>query len=59
MPRSVAKRNIKPVSPKGSQPRILTGRTVADAGGLKTDSLEKNLVLGRTEGKRRKEQSRG
>ena len=59
MPCTVAKRNIKPVKPKGSQPRILIGRTVADAGALKTDSLEKNLVLGRIEGKRRKEQSGG
>ena len=42
-------KEIKPVNPKGNQPWILTGR--ADA---KADSLEKTLMLGKIEGKRRR-----
>ena len=54
-------RKIKPVNPKGNQPWIFIGRTDAEAkapinfGHLmwRADSLEKTLILGKTEGKRR------
>ena len=52
---------MKPVNPKGNQSLIFTGRTDAEAeapvsGGLTQtgDSLEKTLLLGKTEGRRRK-----
>ena len=52
---------IKPVNPKGNQAWIFTGRTDAEAeapifGHLmqKADSLEKTLMLGKTEGNRRR-----
>ena len=50
---------IKPVHPKGNQPWIFTGRTDAEApifGHLmqRTDSLEKILMLGRIESRRRR-----
>ena len=51
-------REIKPVSPKGNQSCIFIGRTDAEAEapvlwphGTKTDSLEKNLMLAKIEGK--------
>ena len=51
---------IKPVNPKGNQPLIVIGRTNAEAEGPilwpldeRVNSLEKNLMLGKTEGKRR------
>ena len=54
---------IQPVHPKGNQSWIFTGRTDAEAenpifGHLKrrTDSLEKTLMLGKTEGRRRGQQ---
>ena len=47
---------IKPVNPKGNQPRIFTGRTDAEAPILWP--LEKTLILGKTEGKRRRGQQR-
>ena len=53
-------KEIKPVNPKGNQPWIFIGRTDAEAklqyvGHLiwKTDSLEKTLMLGKLEGRRR------
>ena len=42
-------KEIKPVNPKGNQPWIFTRRT---------DSLEKTLMLGKTEGKKRRGQHR-
>ena len=55
------RKEIQPVHPKGNQPRIFIGRTNAEAeapvlcGHLmgRTDSLEKSLMLGKTEGGRR------
>ena len=51
---------IKPVNPKGNQPLIVIGRTNAEAEGPilwpldeRVNSLEKTLMLGKTEGKRR------
>ena len=53
-------KGIKPVNPKGNQSRIFIGRTDAEAkaqylGHLmrRTDSLEKTLMLGKIEGRRR------
>ena len=54
-------KEIKPVNPKGNQSRTVIGRTDAEAelqyfGHLmrRTDSLEKTLMLGKMEGKRRR-----
>ena len=51
-------KEIKPVSPKGNQPLIFTGRTDADAEAPmlwppmeRVDSLEKTLMLEKIEGK--------
>ena len=53
-------KEIKPVNPKGNQPRIFIGRTDAKAeaqyfGHLmwRANSLEKTLMLGKLEGRRR------
>ena len=53
-------KEIKPVNPKGNQPWIFIGRTDAEAEApilghlmLRGDSLEKTLMLGKTEGRRR------
>ena len=58
-------KEIKLVNPKGNQSRIFIGRTdaIAEASILwppdaKTDSLEKTLMLGKTEGRRRRGQQR-
>ena len=57
-------KEIKPVNPKGNQPWIFTGRTDAEAetpfGHLmwRADSLEKTLMLGKIEGKRKRGQQR-
>ena len=56
-------KEIKPVNLKGNQPWILIGRTDAEApifGHLMpaAESLEKTLMLGKIEGKRRREQQR-
>ena len=56
-------KEIKPVNLKGDQPWILIGRTDAEApifGHLMpaAESLEKTLMLGKIEGKRRREQQR-
>ena len=58
-------KEIQPVHPKGNQSRIFIGRT---EGEVKTpyfsqlmqraDSLEKTLILGKTEGRRRRGQRR-
>ena len=56
---------IKPVHPKGNQPWIFTRKTDAKAEApifcppdAKSDSLEKTPILGKTEGRRRREQQR-
>jgi len=48
-------KEITTVNSKGNKPRILIGRTVAEAPILmqRTDSLEKTLKLGKIEGKRK------
>ena len=58
-------KEIQPVNPKGNQCWIILGRTNAEAelqdfGHLmrRTDSLEKTLMLGKIEGRRRKGQQR-
>ena len=58
-------REIKPVNPKGNQSLIFIGRTDAEAearnlGHLvwRTESLEKALMLGKVEGRRRRGQKR-
>ena len=54
-------KEIKPVHPKGNQPRIFIGRTDAEAKALilgqlmlRAHPLEKILILGKTEVKRRR-----
>ena len=54
-------KEIKPVNPKGNQSWVFIERTDAEAeaeaeGHLmqRTDSLEKTLMLGKTEGRRRR-----
>ena len=52
-------KDIKPINPKGNQPRIFTGRSDAEAPILwpsdaKSRLIEKPLMLGKTEGKRRR-----
>ena len=56
-------KEIKPVNPKGNQPGIFIGRTDAKAEALilthliqKANSLEKTLMLGKNEGKKRRGQ---
>ena len=58
-------KEIKPVNPKGNQSLIYIGRTMLKLklqyfGHLmrRTDSLEKTLILGKTEGRRRRGQQR-
>ena len=58
-------KEINPVHPKGNQSWIFTGRTDAEAEApvlwplmWRTDSLEKTLMLGKTEGRRRRERQR-
>ena len=48
-------KEIKPVNPKENQPWIFTGAEAENFGLLmwRTDSLEKNLMLGKIEGRRR------
>ena len=51
-------KEIKPVNPEGNQPWIFTGRTDGEAEApilWPTDSMEKTLMLGKIEGKRRRE----
>ena len=59
------RKEIKPVNPKGNQPSIFIGRTDTEAetqyfGHLmqRANSLEKTLMLGKTEGRRRRGQQR-
>ena len=52
-------KEIKLVNPKENQPSIFTGRTDAEAEALdhlmqRADSLEKTLMLGKTEGRRKR-----
>ena len=51
---------LKPVNPKGNQPRIFIGRTDAEAEVpvLWPPNVESTLMLGKTEGKRRTEWQR-
>ena len=56
---------IQPVHPKGDQTWVFIGRTDVEPGlqyfGVlvqRADSFEKTLMLGKTEGRRRKEQRR-
>ena len=56
-------KEIKPVNPKGNQSWIFIGRTDAEAPVLchlmwRTDSLEKTLMLGKIEGRRRRGRQR-
>ena len=58
-------KEIQPVHPKGDQSWVFIGRNDAEAESLKlwpmmggTDSLEKTLMLGKFEGKRRRGQQR-
>ena len=58
-------KEIKPDNPKGNQPWISVGRTDAEAETpilwplmRRADSLEKTLMLGKTEGRRRRGQQR-
>ena len=58
-------KEIKPVSPKGNQPWIFTGRTNAEAKAPvlwppdgRTYSLEETLMWGKTEGKRKRGKQR-
>ena len=58
-------KDTKPVNPKGNQPWMLTERTVAELklqyfGHIvwRADFLEKTLMLGKTDGKRRMKQQR-
>ena len=58
-------KKIKPVNPKGNQSRIFIGGTDAEAEtpilwppDVKTGSLEKTLILGKIEGRRRRGQQR-
>ena len=54
-------KKIQPVHPKGDQSWVFTGRTGAEAEApilwhlmRRTDSLEKTVMLGKVEGRRRK-----
>ena len=58
-------KDIKPVNPKGNQPWIFTGRTEAEAEApilwslmWRANSLEKTLMLGKTENRKRRRQQR-
>ena len=63
---SLDSKEIKPVNPKGKQPWILIGKTDAEAEVPKlwppdqrANSLEKSLMLGKTEGRRREGETEG
>ena len=58
---SLDSKEIKPVNPKGNQPRIFVGRTDAEAEApilchlmRRADSLANTLILGKTEDSRRR-----
>ena len=58
-------KEIKPVNPKGNQPRIFFGRTTAEAEppvlwlpDAKSQLTGKDLIMGKTEGERRTGQQR-
>ena len=56
-------KELKLVNPKGNQPWMFIGKTVAEAESFghliqKDDSLEKTLMLGKIEGRRRRGQQR-
>ena len=52
----IAKRDVKPVNPKGNQSWVFIGKTDAEAPILwrRADSLEKTPMLGKIEGRRRR-----
>ena len=63
--RSLDCKKIKPVNPKGNQPWIFIETTISEAEAqylghlmIRADSLEKTLMLWKTEGKRRRGQQR-
>ena len=47
-------KEIQPVHPKGNQSWIFIGRTDVDAETWRTDSLEKTLMLGKIDGRKRR-----
>ena len=53
-------KEIQPVHPKGNQSWVFIGRTDVEAGHLmrRTDSLDKTLMLGKIDGRRRRGQQR-
>ena len=58
-------KEIKPVHPKGNQSWVFIGRTDAEAPilwppdvAIRTDSLEKTLMLGKIDGRRRRQRMR-
>ena len=56
-------KEIKPVNPKGNQPQIFIGMTDTEAPilwtpGARTNSLEKTLILGKIEGRKRRGQQK-
>ena len=63
---SLENKEVKPVNSKGNQPWIFIGRTDAEPGSSnplatwlwRADSLEKTLMLGKTEGRRERGQQR-
>ena len=62
---SLDSKEIKPINPKGSQPIIFIGRTDTEAEApivwppdTRADSLEKTLMLGKIEGRKRRGQQR-
>ena len=60
--RPLDSKEIKPINPKGSQPWIFLGRTDAEAEVpilWPADSLEKTLMLGKIEGRKKRGHDRG
>ena len=51
-------KEIKPVNPKGNKPWIVVGRTDVEVQAPILWSLEKTLMLGKTEGRKRRGQQR-
>ena len=51
-------KEIKPVNPKGNKPWILVGKTDAEVQAPIFWSLEKTLMLGKIEGRKRRGQQR-
>ena len=51
-------KEIQPVHPKGNQSWVFIGKTDVEAEMRRADSLEKTLMLGKIEGRRRRGQQR-